>query len=160
MLTGPHTLGHLDAVTITILDERWKDHGARITAGGPSAEEIAKVIWGPYEFNTGAGDEVADAWTTIARLYSRETGEGLGHSRPRPHRAPYWVTGQTQQQWLRHLSAFSDRCLDSQRWMLSYDVQVQDGPPAGMTWSVVKTRSLETTGALRENPLEAAPRCG
>lgn len=46
--TGPPGTDHLDAVTIAIRDDRHDREP--IVAGGPTAEEIAQVVWGPYRF--------------------------------------------------------------------------------------------------------------
>lgn len=46
--TGPPGLDHLDAVTIAIRDDRHDREP--IVAGGPTAEEIAQVVWSPYRF--------------------------------------------------------------------------------------------------------------
>jgi hypothetical protein len=129
ILRGPNTLDRLDEVVVRILDERWKDHGASQIAGGPSPEDIAKHVWGPWEFNTGASAQVADNRTTWTRAYSRETGKdwdklGLIVTAP-----PYWATGMTPQQWMRQHDGEPVRLLLScrlgdHRWELPYDVQI------------------------------------
>ena len=100
ILRGPDTLDRLDEVIIRILDERWQDHGARLTPAGPSAEDIAKHVWGPWEFNTGASAQVADNQTTLARP-SRSTGQDWDRLSLIPSAPPYWASGMTTQQWLR-----------------------------------------------------------
>jgi len=129
ILRGPDTLDRLDEVVIRILDERWKDHSGQLTAGGPSAEDIAKHVWGPWEFDTGASAQVADNQTTLPRAYSRETGKDWDYLALIPSAPPYWATGMTQQQWLRRHDGQPVRLLlscrlDDHRWELPYDVQV------------------------------------
>ena len=48
-LEGPDGLDRLDEVSITIRDDH-HNRGPSLIAGGPSAEEIGQVIWGPYRF--------------------------------------------------------------------------------------------------------------
>ncbi len=52
-LTGPAGLDHLDAVTISIRDDR--THTAT-RPGGPTEEEISRQVWGPYRFNPNVDD--------------------------------------------------------------------------------------------------------
>jgi hypothetical protein len=47
-LMGPDGLGQLDQVAITIRDDR--PRGPSSTTGGPSAEDIARQVWGPWRF--------------------------------------------------------------------------------------------------------------
>ena len=134
ILRGPDTLDTLDEVTIRILDERWQDHGARVTPGGPSAEDIAKHVWGPWEFNTGASAQVADNQTTLARPYSRKTGRDWDCFSLVPSAPPYWASGMTAQQWLRHHDGQPIRLMVScrlgdYRWELPYDVPRQQPAP-------------------------------
>jgi hypothetical protein len=131
-LCGPDTLDTLDEVTIRILDERWQDHGGRLTPGGPSADDIAKHIWGPWEFNTGASAQVADNRTAISRPYSRTSGKDWDHLSLIPTTPPYWAS-MTQQQWLRRTDGQPLRLLISCRladyvWKLTYDVPVNVEP--------------------------------
>jgi hypothetical protein len=127
-LRGPDTLDRLDEVVVRILNERWTDHGGRLTAGGPSAEDIAKHVWGPWEFNTGASAQVSDNRTTVPRSYFRETGKDWDRLGLIPTSAPYW-TALTQQQWLRQRDGEPVRLLLScrlgeYRWELPCDVRV------------------------------------
>jgi hypothetical protein len=119
----------LAAHTTRILDERWQDHAARLTAGGPSAEEIAKHVWGPWEFNTGASAQVADNQTTHGRSYSRSTGQDWDRLSLVPSAPPYWASGMTTQQWLlRHdgqpIRLMISCRLGEYRWELPYDVPI------------------------------------
>jgi hypothetical protein len=132
ILRGPDALDGLDEVIIRILDERWQDHAARLTVGGPSAEEIAKHVWGPWEFNTGASAQVADNQTTHSRSYSRNTGQDWDRLSLVPSAPPYWASGMTTQQWLRRHDGQPIRLMIScrlgeYRWELPYDVSISTG---------------------------------
>jgi hypothetical protein len=50
-LVGPAALDRLDQVTVHIRDDI--PGRAPVTPGGPTAEEIARQIWGPYRFVPG-----------------------------------------------------------------------------------------------------------
>ncbi len=51
-LVGPPGLDRLDQVAVSIRDDiRGR---APVTAGGPTAEQIAAQVWGPYRFAAGA----------------------------------------------------------------------------------------------------------
>ena len=53
-LIGPSALDYLDEVAIRIVDERWKDHWNGKLPTNVTAEEAARFVWGPWEFNVGA----------------------------------------------------------------------------------------------------------
>ena len=127
ILRGPDTLDELDEVAIGILDERWQDHGSRLTRGGPSADDIAKHIWGAWEFNTGASAQVADNPDHCASVLLPDERQRLGllfaGARTSP---PYWAS-MTQQQSLRRTDGRPLRLviccrLDDYMWELTYDV--------------------------------------
>ena len=54
-LAGPPDLERLDALTVTIRDDHpWRGQGTPL-AGGPTPEQVAAQIWGPYRFVPGTG---------------------------------------------------------------------------------------------------------
>jgi hypothetical protein len=54
-LTGPADLARLDRLVVTIRDDHpWRAEGTRL-AGGPTREQVAEQIWGPYRFTPGTG---------------------------------------------------------------------------------------------------------
>ena len=54
-LSGPPYLERLDALTVTIRDDHpWRGQGTPL-AGGPTPEQVASQIWGPYRFIPGTG---------------------------------------------------------------------------------------------------------
>jgi hypothetical protein len=64
----------LDEVTLTILDEADKVHWTHGLPDGVTREEAELFVWGPWEFNTGASEQVASNRTTRPRAYSLTTG--------------------------------------------------------------------------------------
>lgn len=69
----------LDSVLITIQDEVGQDHWARGLPEHLSEAEAAVFVWGPYEFNTGASEQVANYRTTKPRRYDRIAGTDWDH---------------------------------------------------------------------------------
>jgi hypothetical protein len=54
-LSGPSELERLDALTVAIRDDHpWRSQGTPL-AGGPTPEQVAVQIWGPYRFVPGTG---------------------------------------------------------------------------------------------------------
>jgi hypothetical protein len=54
-LVGPPQLEWLDGMTLAIRDDHpWRAEGSQI-AGGPTREQVAAQIWGPYRFTPGTG---------------------------------------------------------------------------------------------------------
>ena len=54
-LAGAPELRRLDSLTVKIRDDHpWRADGSPL-AGGPSSEEVAAQIWGPYRFIPGTG---------------------------------------------------------------------------------------------------------
>lgn len=99
VLAGPQHLPGLHGAIIRIADEMWTDHGTTQIAGGPSAEEVAKIVWGPYEFNTSASGNVTDQRTSRERAYDRTTGKNWDKLPLLPSSRPPWASW-TNQQWM------------------------------------------------------------
>jgi 8-oxo-dGTP diphosphatase len=98
MLTGGG-LGHLDQVTIMILDETGSDHWARGLPDGVTQEQAEAFVWGPLEFNTGASDQVVSNRRSKPRPYSRMSGQNwdlLSLQRTRPG---HWMTPIGEGEW-------------------------------------------------------------
>jgi len=87
VLAGPPDLDRLDSVTIMIRDDvpDRKPH----VAGGPTAEEIATVVWGPYRFvpGTDGADELGRGVAPVALRLGEGTRFAL-----EPSLAPHWVS--------------------------------------------------------------------
>jgi hypothetical protein len=123
----------LDEVTITIQDETRSDHWKRGLPDGVSQEEAAAFVWGPFEFNTGTGDQVVSNRTTKPRPYSVVTGKnwdllGLTHTRP-----GRWMDG-TQDAWRKQQAGKPVRVLltcrlgDYEPLFIQCDVPVEEKP--------------------------------
>ncbi len=138
ILSGPDELDWLDPVTIRIMDERWKDHGIRTLAGGPTPEQVAKIVYGPWEFNPGASAQVISNRETHPRRYERSTGQDWDLLGLQPARPPTWASSVTPQQWLQLFAGQPIRLLltchhGDYTWFLPYDVhpvKEDQGQPA------------------------------
>ena len=89
----------LDAVTIRILDEAGTDHWARGLPDGVTQEVADEFIWGPWEFNTGARDQVAGFRTTKPRPYSLTDGGDWDKLLLVRTRAGAWMSTPAAQSW-------------------------------------------------------------
>ena len=132
-LAGPPELGRLDALTATIRDDHpWRGQGTPL-AGGPTPEQVATQIWGPYRFipSTGPG---ADPVRGIpgADPTGRTTPTGgmpVGEELPfflEPTRPPSW-SQQPQENWQKERGTVLRLRLECQRqgwepWVLSFEI--------------------------------------
>src|SRR6185437_7683496 len=57
-LRGPAALGSISQISLNIEDDHPWRAGANHLPGGPTREEIAEQIWGPYRFVPGTGPGV------------------------------------------------------------------------------------------------------
>ena len=97
-LTGGRLERHA-AVSVTIQDESGQDHWGRGLPDGVRAEEAEAFVWGPWEFNTGASEQVVSNRQSRERPFDRVSGKNwelLSLTRTRPGR---WMTGASQEQW-------------------------------------------------------------
>jgi hypothetical protein len=137
ILSGPDELEWLDPVTIRILDERWRDHGTSTLAGGPTPEQVAKIVYGPWEFNPGASAQVVSNRETVPRRYERSRRD-WDLLALQPARPPAWASSVTPQQWLQQFAGQPIRLLLSCQhgeytWHLPHDVypvKEDQGQPA------------------------------
>ena len=86
-LDGPAALDRLDQLTVTIRDDT-TDHRSRL-AGGPTEEQIAAQIWGPYRFTPGVdgADHTGRAAAPIRLLLGDDRPFQLEPSTP----PPWWA---------------------------------------------------------------------
>jgi hypothetical protein len=87
------------AVSVTIQDEVGQDHWGRGLPGGVAAEGAEAFVSGPWEFNTGAGEQVVSNRQSRERPFDQVSGKNwelLSLTRMRPGR---WMTGTSQDQW-------------------------------------------------------------
>jgi hypothetical protein len=89
----------LDEVVITILDEAGQDHWAHGLPPNLSEEDADLFIWGPWEFNAGAREQVANYRTTRPRPYSRANGEDWDRLHLIRTRAGAWMSHYSADRW-------------------------------------------------------------
>ena len=61
LLSGPPELGQIDRLTVSIRDDHPFRSQVAPLAGGPTSEQVAGQIWGPYCFTPGTGPIVDPA---------------------------------------------------------------------------------------------------
>lgn len=126
---------HLDEVTVTILDETGSDHWARGLPPGVTQEQAAAFVWGPWEFNTGASDQVVSNRRSKPRPYSRMSGQNwdllsLQRTRPGP-----WMTSTSEGEWRKEhggpVRLLLTCCCDGHEpWSLLHEIPVTAQRPA------------------------------
>jgi hypothetical protein len=125
-LIGPAGLDYLDEVTIMILDEVGADHWGRGLPTGVSQEEADSFVWGPWEFNDGATEQVATKRITRSRRYSRLDGKNWDRLALKRTRPGHWMTPDSAA-WQRDRSgpvrvSISCRRAPFDAWFLLCDV--------------------------------------
>lgn len=122
----------LDEVVINILNEANVDHWARGRPDGVTEQDAERFVWGLWEFNTGASEQVADNRTTRSRRYSRadgKEGEVFDLVRTRPG---HWMGNVAQESWERDRTgpvrlSIACRVDGEEPWQVSYEVTVRRG---------------------------------
>jgi hypothetical protein len=100
-LAGPPGLDFVDRLTVRIRDDHFRRSDHEPLAGGPSREDIARQIWGPYRFTPGTGpDEARADETGRVTVYDHvlPVGEGLPFQLD-PTYPPRW-SAWTREGWL------------------------------------------------------------
>lgn len=128
-LTGPVGLDYLDIVTIEILDEAWKKHwNANNLPRNVTEEEAANFVWGPWEFNQGASEQVISNRKTRPRSYVRVTGENWERLSLRRTKPGHWMSDSTDDAAWQRLIAGPIRLLITcnreplPEWYLLYEI--------------------------------------
>jgi hypothetical protein len=126
-LIGPAGLDRLDEVTIKILDEAGADHWGRGLPASVSQEEAESFVWGPWEFNDGATQQVTSNRTTKPRPYSRVDGKNWDRLSLRRTRPGHWMASDPGA-WQRERSgpmrvSISCRRAPFDPWFLLCDVR-------------------------------------
>jgi hypothetical protein len=128
-LVGPAGLDRLDRVTVRIRDDI--PGRAPVISGGPTAEEIARQVWGPYRFVPGV-DGADQTGRRVAPF-----GLLLGDWRPLALErtpAPAWSADPAV--WRRQFDDQPVRltlaCVreGDEPWTVPLEVQVEDTPPS------------------------------
>ncbi len=127
-LVGPAGLDRLDRVTVRIRDDL--PGRAPVTSGGPTAEEIARQVWGPYRFVPGV--DGADRTGRCVASF----GLLLGDWRPlalERTQAPTWSAEPAgwRRQYDDHPVRLTLMCVreGDERWTVPLEVQVDQGAP-------------------------------
>lgn len=139
LLAGPPELGRLDALTVSIRnDHPWRGQGTPL-AGGPTPEQVAAHIWGPYRFVPGTGpgaDSVrgipgADSAGRATPTGGMPVGENLLFSLE-PTREPQWSDWSVEG-WRSQVGTVLRLQLEARRegwepWMLVCEVDTAGEP--------------------------------
>jgi len=127
-LVGPAALDRLDRVTVRIRDDI--PGRAPVTPGGPTAEEIARQVWGPYRFVPGV-DGADQTGRSVAPF-----GLLLGDWRPLALErtpAPTWSSDATawQRQYNDQPVRLTLACVreGDEPWTVPQEVRVDQGAP-------------------------------
>lgn len=98
-LIGPVGLDYLDEVVIRILDEKGQIHWASRVPTNVTEEEAAAFVWGPWEFNAYASQQVSSNRMTVPQRYSRIDGTNWDHLDLRRTEPGHWMRGMTKDAW-------------------------------------------------------------
>jgi hypothetical protein len=138
LLLGPLQLERLDSLTVRIRDDHpWRAGGTPI-AGGPTAEQVAAQIWGPYRFIPGAGPGAdplkgtpgADPTGRVTPTRGMPVGESLQFALE-PTRAPQW-SAWSAENWRARAGTVLRLQLESRRegwepWLLPCEINTSAG---------------------------------
>ena len=160
--TGPPGLDHLDAVTIAIRDD--KHDREPIVAGGPTAEEIAQVVWGPYRFvpHVNGADRFGRAVAPMCLNRGDWTQRVLERTT-----APLWAdNAYWRRQYAEKPVRLKIAChrKGNKPWMIPVEIEVEQGDErsrSGSTYcALVGTDTDPATVASLVVPLTSSARSG
>lgn len=106
--------------------------------GDVTPEEARAFVWGPWEFNSGASEQVLSNRETRPRPYSRESGRNWDKLGLVPTRPGRWMEGTTGEAWRRPYRDQPVRLLLTCRrkgeepWVVQRDVKVEHPSGAGL----------------------------
>jgi hypothetical protein len=118
---------------VTIRDDFHTRGEGRLTAGGPTHDQIKQQIWGPYRLTPGTGPQEAQADKTgreVAYNGALPVGEALTYQLE-PNPPPPWATETTQADWQRQqgtvlrLAILAEHA-DLSSWTLTGELNVGD----------------------------------
>lgn len=120
-LVGPPGLGHLDQVTVTIRDDI-RDRQP-VTAGRPTAEDIAQQVWGPYRFvpTVDGADSTGRGVAPVPLLLGDWRPFSLERTRP-----PHWSDDTWWQKYADQLVRLTFTCYREgyETWTVPMEVEV------------------------------------
>ncbi|GAA4226006.1 hypothetical protein GCM10022254_09490 [Actinomadura meridiana] len=128
-LAGPVPLNGLDEIVMSVRDD--VPGREPVSPAGPSAEEIAAQVYGPYQFGPYA--DGADAHGRGVAPFALQVGERRPFSLMKT-RAPHW-TGQSDEQWWQQWAGepvrleLQCRQGDDPLWRVSLNVDVPSRMP-------------------------------
>lgn len=155
-LTGGRLERHA-AVTVTILDEAGKDHWARGLPDGVTAEEAQAFVWGPWEFNTGAREQVLSNRESRPRPLDRVSGKNwllLSLTPTRPGRWMSTTPGRWREQWTNKpvRVLVTCRCDGYDPWFIQRDVEVDQSGGTEVFEAVARHVARTDPAARRRQP--------
>jgi hypothetical protein len=123
----------LDEVVIKILDESYVDHWGRGRPDGVTELEAQRFVWGPWQFNTGASEQVADTRTTRPRRYTQADGKDSEVFDLVKTKPGWWMSGLSPADWERARHGpvkllLECRINGEKSWEVPYRVTVQAPP--------------------------------
>ncbi|MER6374856.1 hypothetical protein ABT255_42340 [Streptomyces mirabilis] len=130
-LAGPLPLGHLDEVRIEVKQSDDMDYTPTL-AGGPTPEQVAAQVWGPYRFVPRVND--ADENGQVMPGFPLRVGAGQPRALERT-RPPHWQEGDDREarwrdKWLNQPMRLVLTCRRDgfDPWVVPYEVDVPGRP--------------------------------
>lgn len=137
-LQGPPELARLDRLTVTIRDDRHGRAEGPHLAGGPTPEQVAAQIWGPFRFVPGTGPgatpagefQGADPTGRVTVTRGMPVGEGLPFALE-PTFPPQW-SQRPPAEWRAQVGTVLRLQLEARRegyepWTLTCEIDVAGG---------------------------------
>jgi hypothetical protein len=139
LLKGPAQLERLDSLTVRIRDDRPRQDDRRM-AGGPTAEQVAAQVWGPFRFIPGTGPGAspgsdvgaADATGRVTPTAGMPVGESLVFALE-PTTPPGWSAWSVED-WRSRVGMLLRLQLEARRegwepWSLPCELDTSAGAP-------------------------------
>lgn len=114
---------------VTILDETGQDHWGQSFPPGLTPQQADEFVWGPWEFNAAATEQVISRRTSKARPYSRRTGKNWDRLDVRRTEPGAWMNNMSETAWRQERSGPLRLRLVCRRegyeeWTVFHDVEV------------------------------------
>lgn len=134
-LTGPLALDRLDRIELFLRDDHPRT--ASQLTNGPTAEQVAGHVWGPYRFRPGVDGADHETGRYVAE-FALPLGEGRPFALDRQS-PPSWNTGGSMESWRQEYAGqpvrLTARCyLDGyEPWVIPLEVHVKPLPAGPAT---------------------------